>query len=257
MHNTNKTTSATAEIYQIKNWEDNFEGAKSKTYKNKTSCSMPTKHGLGYKKMIKSQNGAAIFGAWCALVQVLSRHASPRQGYCTDNGSLSGRPYTDTDLEILTDIPEHIFSAMFVVAKSIGWVDVTKAKDTTRNHTDTTGDCQGTLVPLNLDLDSNLNSDLDSNLCPKQAPDGFEFPAEISEELKSAIETWIQYKKEKKQKYKPTGFKALVKEMIALGDETAIRAINKSMASGWSGIHNSEAKPKFDANKNGQWESKL
>ena len=144
-------------MYRVLNWDRHFEGAKSKTYNNKTSCSLPTKHGLGYRRLISAKDGAALFGAWVALIQVLSRHNKPRQGYCTDTGLPDGTPYTCEDLELLTGIPAKYFAEMLKICKShsVGWVELTKVKDSA-------GDCEETLLPLNSDSDSNLNSDLDS-----------------------------------------------------------------------------------------------
>jgi hypothetical protein len=146
-------------MYKVKDWETHFEGAKSKTYKNKSSCTMPCKHGLGYKKLVKSKNGAALFGAWCALVQILSRHNSPRKGYCTDTGKPDGTAYTAEDLEILTDIPKAYFDELFKVVQLIGWVTFTPPEG---YHADTASATQGTLVPPNSDLDSNKDSNKDS-----------------------------------------------------------------------------------------------
>ena len=148
--------------YQIKNWPDNFEGAKSRTYNNKTSCTMPTKHGLGYRKLVRQEDGAALFGAWCALVQVLSRHQKERAGYCTEDGSPTGKPLTCDDLEMLTDIPAAVFARLFEVASgAVGWVESRPNEtptDTTRIPRGYHGSPQ---YPLNSDLDS--DSDLDSN----------------------------------------------------------------------------------------------
>ncbi len=145
--------------YQVVDWDKNFEGAKSRTYSNKTTCQMPTKHGLGYKKLVKSKDGAAIFGAWCAMVQVLSRHPKPREGYCTDTGRIDGKPYTAEDLELLTDIPAKYFKSMIQVAasKHVGWLRIPDGY-----QADTTG-------PLHSDSDSDLdsNSDSDSGFKPR------------------------------------------------------------------------------------------
>jgi hypothetical protein len=160
--------------YQVVGWDQHFEGAKSKTYSNKTSCQMPTKHGLGYRRMVRSKNGAAMFGAWCALIQVLSRHSKPRHGYCTDTGRIPGRHYTADDLECLTDIPSGVFAEMLKVASSdaVGWlktcenIEETGPTDTMRipcgYHADTTGS-------LDSDLDSDSNSDSDSDSSEPQA----------------------------------------------------------------------------------------
>ena len=151
-------------LYRIRNWDLHFEGSKSRTYNNKTSCSLPCKHGLGYKRLIRSKDGAALFGAWCALIQVLSRHNKPRKGYCTNDGTSSGNPYTPDDLELMTDIPAKFFESMLIIcsSKTVGWVDVTYNKGSAVP-------CEATIVPLNLDsdLDSDIYSDSDST---KSAP---------------------------------------------------------------------------------------
>jgi hypothetical protein len=108
--------------------------------------------------MVSGKNGPAVFGTWCALIQVLSRHDAPRHGYCTDTGRIHGEPYNYADLEMLTGIPEKLFSEMFSVVESLGWVEVTEAKDTTRIPD---GHKSDTLVPLHLDSDL----DSDSNSC--------------------------------------------------------------------------------------------
>lgn len=151
--------------YQVKDWNDHFEGAKSRTYKNKSTCQMPTKHGLGYKKIIRHKNGPAMFGAWCAMIQVLSRQENPREGYCTDTGRADGNPYTGDDLEMMTDIPAKVFEDLLQVAsrQDVGWLE--KCKDTAGAAD---GYHKGSSVPLNSDLDLDSNSDLDTNTNAKR-----------------------------------------------------------------------------------------
>lgn len=161
---TTPTATANTPTYQIKDWNDHFEGSKSRTYKNKTTTQLPSKHGLGYRRLVKHKDGAAIFGAWCSLCQVLSRHPLTRNGYCTHDGSKDGQPYTPDDLELLTDIPAKYFKALFEHASSqaVDWLGVTRALPSQG----TTGIPSGTEVPSDLDLD--LDSDLDSK--PPAAP---------------------------------------------------------------------------------------
>ena len=149
--------------YQIKNWETNFEGSKSKGYDNKTSCSMPCKHGLGYRHLIK-MGGADCFGAWCALIQVLSRHGKPRNGYCTTDGTENGAAYGSEDLEILTGISSKTFDKMFklVCLDKISWAIIVDSKDTAVPCQGTIVDQQGTKVPLNSDSDSDSDLNKDS-----------------------------------------------------------------------------------------------
>ncbi len=108
-------------ILQVVDWKKHFESAKSKTYSNKSSCGMPCKFGLGYKKLVKSKNGPAMFGSWVALIQILSRHSS-RDGWVTENGMPDGVPYGLDDLELLSDIPSRIYKEMFGVVVGLGWV---------------------------------------------------------------------------------------------------------------------------------------
>ncbi len=144
-------------VYQVKGWQEWFEGAKSKDYNNKTTCQMPTKHGLGYKRLIRSKNGPAMFGAWCAMVQVLSRHPKPRQGYLTDSGRIADGPLTPEDLECLTDIPAKLFEEMIAAVSSqrIQWMEVIGSGIPDGQSTDTTVSAQ---YPLDSDYDSNSDS---------------------------------------------------------------------------------------------------
>ena len=45
--------------YQVAGWDEWFESAKSKTYKHKSQCYTPNKHGLGYLRLVKKPNGPA------------------------------------------------------------------------------------------------------------------------------------------------------------------------------------------------------
>jgi len=179
------------DVYRVVNWDGNFEGAKSKTYNNKSSCMMPTKHGLGFHRIIQNKDGSAIFGAWCAMIQVISRHSKPRQGYLTDDGRVHGKPYTPSDLELLTGVPSKYFTLLFPLAQSVGWLTLTSVKDTTGIVSVPTVSLR---YPSNSNLDSNLNSNLnsDSNSPPKSPTGGggdvfkpmaIDLPEDISREV--------------------------------------------------------------------------
>lgn len=66
--------------------------------------------------------------------------------------------------------------------------------------------------------------------------DSFEF----SDKVKTSIDTWLQYKKEKGQTYKPSGLTALCKKLEQMIKENSenylIQAINYSMSQNYSGI---------------------
>lgn len=62
----------------------------------------------------------------------------------------------------------------------------------------------------------------------------------FSPALQSALESWLRYKSEKHQSYKPEGLKALIGEIrnnaARYGEDAVIGLIGKCMSSNWQGI---------------------
>ena len=61
----------------------------------------------------------------------------------------------------------------------------------------------------------------------------------LSDEMKKLVMQWLEYKKEKKQTYKPTGFKTFCKRLIDLSGNDPVKArliIEYSMSNNYSGI---------------------
>lgn len=59
---------------------------------------------------------------------------------------------------------------------------------------------------------------------------------EISESRKSLLKEWLDYKAERKETYKPRGFKMLVKILSEYSDEIVKKSIEVSISSNWSGL---------------------
>ena len=128
-------------LYRVKQWNELFESAKSRTYKLKTQAYMPNKCGLGYQRLLAMPGGEAMFGAWCAMVQMLSRKAGPREGYLTDTTRPDGIRMVSVDVAMLTGYTEKTISAMLAACASseIGWLeDVTSPRIPQGYQTDTT-----------------------------------------------------------------------------------------------------------------------
>jgi hypothetical protein len=71
--------------------------------------------------------------------------------------------------------------------------------------------------------------------------------AGYSMDFKEAIETWFNYKKEKKKAYTERGAKAFIKHLVDISEgdtETAMQCIEKAMASNWDGVFPIKDKPK-------------
>jgi hypothetical protein len=63
---------------------------------------------------------------------------------------------------------------------------------------------------------------------------------DCSTDLQEAVHRWLTYKAERRERYQPTGLKALITQIRSsaskYGDEAVIEVINTSMSSGYQGI---------------------
>ena len=80
---------------------------------------------------------------------------------------------------------------------------------------------------------------------PETAP-AIDF-GDLSPSMISAIEEWLQYKKERREPYKPTVLKSLITEIQnnvnRYGEQAVIELIHKCMAANWRGIIFDKLKP--------------
>ena len=133
-------------MLRVKDWNSRFESAKSRDYGIKKQTYMPNKQGLGYNRMLRSVNGPALYGAWCAVIGLLSRMEKPRQGYLTDTSRSDGMILTSHDLSHLTLFPQPIIQEMldFCRSKDIAWLEVVYVADTAKDSAlPLAGDCHG------------------------------------------------------------------------------------------------------------------
>lgn len=108
-------------MYRIVDWEKHFENNRTRELKTLAWVPFPNKHdGDGYTELLLHKDGAAHYGAWCALVQVASK--------CDPRGTLlrdGARPHTATSLSRMTHVPEAIMqSALNRLVSPIGWIEV-------------------------------------------------------------------------------------------------------------------------------------
>ena len=92
----------------------------------------------------------------------------------------------------------------------------------------------------------------------KKAPKNDE-PIVIAPEMQEVVDTWMQYKKEKGQSYKPTGFKTFYKNLCELSGnnpQVAMAIIEQSMRNNYAGIfplrnnnNNNYGRPKTNSDK--------
>lgn len=112
--------------YRIKDWNLHFENSKSRERDLCSWCPMPNKQdGLGYGRLLSMKDGAAMYGAFIAVVLVASKQRKPRDGHLTDTGRADGCPLTADDLSIMSKVPAVAIDKMLeaVSCATIGWIE--------------------------------------------------------------------------------------------------------------------------------------
>ncbi len=226
-------------VFRVKDWEERFESAKSRTYKLKGQTYMPNKQGLGYLKMMRRKDGAALYGAWCAMIGLLSRQQGPRHGYLTDTGQVHGTPLTDTDLEMLILIPKKIIRDMLIFCSSqdIAWLVVATVKDTAGipdgPSKDTAGIPDGPSplplpLPLPLPYNSTRSADAERYILPEwlSKAEGF------TQDLWGA---WMDTRRKKRASNTPHAIGLLVRK-LEQRKRDAVKAIQTAVEAGWTGF---------------------
>jgi hypothetical protein len=108
-------------MFRIVDWERNFENNRTKELKKLSWVPFPNKHdGDGYTELLDHPDGAAHYGAWCAIVQVASK--------CEPRGTLlrdGARPHDAASLARVTKIPRaYLEAAISRLINPVGWIEV-------------------------------------------------------------------------------------------------------------------------------------
>lgn len=111
-------------LLQINNWKLIFEDSKSLLKRQRSNCIVPNKQsGSGYKYLIDQENGEALYGAFHALILLLSKQpCDNRDGYLTVDGTKVGVRYDAKYIANKTLFkPETITSMLNEITKKLGW----------------------------------------------------------------------------------------------------------------------------------------
>ena len=106
-------------IYRVRDWDLHFENNRTRELRRLAWVPVPNKHdGDGYNELIDRRNGAAMLGAWIAIVQVASK-CDPRGTLMRDGVN----PHTPHSLARKTRLPATCFEAAIPVLMQIGWLE--------------------------------------------------------------------------------------------------------------------------------------
>jgi hypothetical protein len=120
-------------LLQVNDWRPIFEDSKSLKKRNRLNCLVPNKQGgAGYSYLMGLPNGEALYGAFHALILLLSKQPSDiRNGFLTIDGTQAGVRYDVNYIAEKTMFkPETIREMLNEVVKNIGWIsNLTKPED--------------------------------------------------------------------------------------------------------------------------------
>jgi hypothetical protein len=110
----------TGAAYRIRDWRQRFETPESRKCKALNWVAVPNKHdGLGYRRLLRTPDGPAIYGAWVAILAVASK--CPTRGVLADEAG----PLSAADISLKCDFPEELIARALGVLSSaeIGWLE--------------------------------------------------------------------------------------------------------------------------------------
>ncbi len=112
-------------VYQVKDWQLNFENNKSRERERCSYVCVPNKqHGMSFCRIMLEPDGMSIYGIWCAIIGTCSQQLKPRNGWLTDNGHQTGTAWAPDDLAMKYRRPiEEMRRALeFLCSPRIGWI---------------------------------------------------------------------------------------------------------------------------------------
>jgi len=154
-------------LYQVVDWDHNYENAKSRTIEHKAWCAVPNKQdGLGLARLLQEKNGPAMYGAFVATVLMLSRQGMPREGYLTDTGRADGMILTPDDIALVIRMPVKLVAEMLEATSrvNIGWLRVYNTED---SAVAPQGQREDTAVSPKKDWKEGTGQDRKDGVCPE------------------------------------------------------------------------------------------
>lgn len=105
-------------LYAVSEWDRHFENNRTRDLKRMEWVPMPTKQdGDGYTELLDHKNGAAHFGAWCAIVELAAK-SKPRGALVRDGGI----PHDVASLSRVTRISRVVFEEAIPRLLQIRWL---------------------------------------------------------------------------------------------------------------------------------------
>lgn len=211
--------------YHVSGWADRYENNRSRKVKDLAWVPIPNKHdGESYSRLIAGKNAAEIFAAWILILQVASR--------CHPRGSLvrsDGTPHSSESLSVKTRAPKTWFDRALPYLVEIGWL-----KSEAYEQASLALDCHHAATTLPPDR---RRGDEEGKGIEENGMEPAPLPASLdTEAFQKAWGQFRTHRQQIKKKLTPMAETMALKEMVAIGEPRAIRAIEHTIAKGWQGI---------------------
>ena len=228
-------------ILKIANWDDLYEDHRTRALKRLRWVPVPCKFdGDGYTELVVGhENGPAHYAAWMAFLLSASR--------CEPRGTLmrsTGEPHTTATIAATTKIPKALLDESLPRLIGIGWIVSEPAKIRHKSGgrpavvAHKSGDCPApscARAPASIPF-SSLPFFLGKGVQGERG----ELPEALeSEDFREQLENWIAYKAERREGYKPAGFRSMLTHAANMakrhGLPAVVEAFIRAMANGWVG----------------------
>lgn len=108
---------------RVTNWPEYYETSETQKLKSLKWVPVRNNHSdPGYLMIVSQENGAALFGAWVAILQLASRTEKKRRGDLVEG---NGRPYTIDSIALVVRMPVELIQRAVVLLASpqVGWLE--------------------------------------------------------------------------------------------------------------------------------------
>lgn len=228
--------------YSIVKWGELYENNRTRELANLRWVPIPNSHDSdSYNELVDRKNGAALFGAWIAIVQLASR--------CKVRGVLTrdnGEPHDSKSIARITRLPiPTIEEALLVCNVECKWLEINAPQEGATIPQASAGFPQEGAPRVCAQKEgrngmegTELNGKEENGKEHRTAgADSFPIPENINTpDFREAWGTFCQHRKEIKKPFTKTSADAALKKLAALGGARAITALKHSTENGWQGI---------------------
>lgn len=176
--------------YFIRDWNKYFETAQSRKYEKLSWVAIPNKHdGKGFARLMRLENGIALFGVWVLIVQVASK--CPTRGVLADPDG----PLTAEDIADKTKVPSGLIENALQVLSSdnIKWLGI----DDTGSALVASDHPAGSTLPIHNSTEPDITEHKNRPVSAGRGNGNWKRPSKEAMQQPSSLMAWADLEAEK------------------------------------------------------------